>query len=80
LGWLIEERETRTTDHVAWPRAGALSARCDGPDEGRLPVTNHKIVSRDEWTAERLRLLAREKELRRLLDQAAAERRQLPWL
>jgi predicted dithiol-disulfide oxidoreductase (DUF899 family) len=37
-------------------------------------------VSRDQWIAERKRLLAREKELTRLGDQIARERRALPWL
>ena len=40
----------------------------------------HRIVSRDEWIAERKALLAREKELTRLNDQIAAERRALPWI
>ena len=41
---------------------------------------NHRIVSRDEWISERKALLAREKELTRLSDQIAAERRALPWV
>jgi predicted dithiol-disulfide oxidoreductase (DUF899 family) len=41
---------------------------------------NHRIVSRDEWVAERKTLLAREKELTRLRDQIARERRALPWV
>ncbi|MGH8733725.1 MAG: DUF899 domain-containing protein [Burkholderiales bacterium] len=40
----------------------------------------HRVVSRDEWVAERKTLLAREKELTRLRDQIARERRALPWL
>src|SRR5215472_15099665 len=43
-------------------------------------ITNHPVVSRDEWLAERKRLLAREKELTRLRDQIARERRALPWV
>ncbi|MGN6581930.1 MAG: DUF899 domain-containing protein [Bordetella sp.] len=39
----------------------------------------HRIVSRDEWIVERKSLLRREKELTRLNDQIAAERRALPW-
>ena len=35
---------------------------------------------RDEWLAERKRLLAREKELTRLRDRIAGERRRLPWV
>jgi predicted dithiol-disulfide oxidoreductase (DUF899 family) len=41
---------------------------------------NHPIVSRDRWVAERKSLLAREKELTRLRDQVARERRALPWV
>ena len=38
------------------------------------------LVSRDAWRAARLALLAREKELTRLQDQIARERRALPWV
>jgi predicted dithiol-disulfide oxidoreductase (DUF899 family) len=41
---------------------------------------NRRVVSRDEWVAERKTLLAREKELTRLRDQIARERRALPWV
>src|SRR5215472_757133 len=41
---------------------------------------NHRVVSRDEWVAERKTLLARERELTRLRDQLARERRALPWV
>jgi predicted dithiol-disulfide oxidoreductase (DUF899 family) len=41
---------------------------------------NHRIVSRDEWVAERKALLVQEKELTRLRDQIARERRALPWV
>jgi predicted dithiol-disulfide oxidoreductase (DUF899 family) len=41
---------------------------------------NHSIVSREEWLAARKRHLAREKELTRLRDQVALERRELPWV
>src|SRR5580704_1706386 len=41
---------------------------------------NHRIVSRDEWVAERKTLLAHEKELTRLRDRIARERRALPWV
>src|SRR5262245_4205516 len=40
----------------------------------------HPVVSRDQWVTERKRLLAREKELTRLSDQIAGERRALPWV
>jgi predicted dithiol-disulfide oxidoreductase (DUF899 family) len=42
-------------------------------------VANHRIVSKEQWTAERLALLAHEKELTGLRDQIARERRALPW-
>ena len=41
---------------------------------------NHPVVPRDAWVAERKVLLAREKELTRLRDQVARERRALPWV
>ena len=41
--------------------------------------TGHPVVPDTEWTEARLRLLAREKELSRLYDQVATERRALPW-
>ena len=43
-------------------------------------MTQHAIVSRDEWLAARKALLAREKEFTRLRDQLSAQRRGLPWV
>jgi len=43
-------------------------------------TANHSVVSRHQWVAERKKLLAREKELTRLSDQIASERRALPWV
>src|SRR6516162_3988278 len=40
----------------------------------------HPIVSHDEWLAARKQLLVKEKELTRLPDRLAAERRALPWV
>jgi predicted dithiol-disulfide oxidoreductase (DUF899 family) len=40
----------------------------------------HPAVSRQEWIAARKGLLAKEKELMRLRDQLAGERRALPWV
>lgn len=40
---------------------------------------SHSVVPDEAWTEQRLQLLAREKELTRLHDQVAAERRALPW-
>ncbi len=43
-------------------------------------MTGHRVVSEAEWTAERRKLLTREKELTHLQEQVAAERRALPWV
>src|SRR5437773_10642035 len=43
-------------------------------------MADHKVVSRDEWTAAREELLAREKEHTRLGDELAQRRRELPWV
>lgn len=43
-------------------------------------TVNHPVVSSNEWVAARKELLAREKELTRLRDQIARERRALPWV
>ncbi|WP_418120047.1 DUF899 domain-containing protein [Variovorax sp. 350MFTsu5.1] len=42
-------------------------------------TTNHRVVSSEQWLAERKAFLAREKELTHLRDQIARERRALPW-
>ena len=43
-------------------------------------TTNHKIVSRAEWTAARKELLAREKQFTHERDRLSAARRDLPWV
>jgi predicted dithiol-disulfide oxidoreductase (DUF899 family) len=43
-------------------------------------MTEHKVVSREEWAAAREELLAREKEHTRLGDELARQRRELPWI
>jgi predicted dithiol-disulfide oxidoreductase (DUF899 family) len=43
-------------------------------------MTEHQIVTRDEWLAGRKQLLVKEKEFTRLRDQLSAERRALPWV
>jgi predicted dithiol-disulfide oxidoreductase (DUF899 family) len=43
-------------------------------------IQNHRVVSWDEWVAERKTLLAHEKELTRFGDQITRERRALPWV
>jgi len=43
-------------------------------------MTTPKIVSPGEWLAARVKLLEKEKQLTRLHDELANERRQLPWV
>lgn len=43
-------------------------------------MTDHKVVSRDDWQEARDALLRREKEHTRLGDQLARQRRELPWM
>jgi predicted dithiol-disulfide oxidoreductase (DUF899 family) len=43
-------------------------------------MTDHRVVSREEWAAAREELLAREKEHTRLGDELARQRRELPWV
>ena len=43
-------------------------------------MTEHKVSTREEWEAARNALLEREKELTRLGDELARERRELPWV
>ena len=42
-------------------------------------MTDHRIVSHDDWTAERVALLAKEKAFTRLRDELSRDRRALPW-
>ena len=44
------------------------------------PLTAARVAPREVWLAERLALLAREKELTRAQDELARQRRQLPWV
>jgi predicted dithiol-disulfide oxidoreductase (DUF899 family) len=43
-------------------------------------MTEHRIVSREEWQTAREELLAREKEHTRMGDELAGQRRELPWV
>jgi predicted dithiol-disulfide oxidoreductase (DUF899 family) len=43
-------------------------------------MTDHKIGTHEEWRAARDDLLKREKELTRMSDELARERRELPWV
>ena len=45
-----------------------------------ISTAHHPVVPRERWLAERQALLAREKEITRLRDQLARERRALPWV
>ncbi|OWY27103.1 DUF899 domain-containing protein [Herbaspirillum robiniae] len=44
-----------------------------------MDIAHHPVVSTDQWLQARGRLLEREKEIMRLQDRLAAERRALPW-
>jgi predicted dithiol-disulfide oxidoreductase (DUF899 family) len=73
-------------------RARALPDACGATDRGgaglphtdyalgRTTMTDHEVVSREEWAAAREALLAREKEHTRLGDALAQQRRELPWV
>ncbi len=43
-------------------------------------MEKHKVVSREDWIAERKKHLKKEKEFTRLRDQLSKERRGLPWV
>jgi hypothetical protein len=43
-------------------------------------MTEHRIVTQEEWQTERDGLLAEEKELTRRSDELARKRRELPWV
>jgi predicted dithiol-disulfide oxidoreductase (DUF899 family) len=43
-------------------------------------MRKHKIGTREEWLAARLKLLKAEKEVMRRSDEVAQEREQLPWV
>src|SRR5215204_1033510 len=50
------------------------------PPYWRTTMNNPKIVSEEQWVESRKALLAKEKNLTRLHDELARERRQLPWV
>jgi predicted dithiol-disulfide oxidoreductase (DUF899 family) len=70
----------RSVDTFRCGHTIALTAREAAIGFSRRRCMPHKIVSEREWTAARLALLAREKELTRLRDQISRERRELPWV
>lgn len=58
-----------------------MSLQHDTTSADQPPASSvDRIGSPDEWRAARLVLLGREKELTRLRDEIAAERRRLPWM
>lgn len=46
----------------------------------QVSLTEHPVVSREEWLVARKALLQREKALTHLMDEVAAARRDLPWV
>jgi len=57
-----------------------MSPQHDATGADKAGTLAARIGGRQEWRAARLALLAREKELNRLRDELAAERRRLPWV
>jgi hypothetical protein len=47
---------------------------------GETSMTDHQVVTPDEWVEARKHLLAKEKEFTRLRDQLSQARRDLPWV
>lgn len=45
-----------------------------------MSTTSHQVVSREQWLTARKQLLEKEKQSTKLLDQLAAQRRDLPWV
>jgi predicted dithiol-disulfide oxidoreductase (DUF899 family) len=43
------------------------------------PIQNSRVVSHEQWVAERVAFMAQEKELTRLRDELSRQRRELPW-
>jgi predicted dithiol-disulfide oxidoreductase (DUF899 family) len=46
----------------------------------RWKVTNHPVVTREEWLSARTSFLAKEKDFTRLRDELSRQRRDLPWV
>jgi predicted dithiol-disulfide oxidoreductase (DUF899 family) len=43
------------------------------------PIQNSRVVSHEQWVAERVAFMAKEKEFTRLRDELSRQRRELPW-
>src|SRR3954471_3432426 len=46
----------------------------------KMTMTSHKVVSRNEWTDARKKLLVEEKQLTRRSDELARQRQEMPWV
>ena len=73
----MNDTSVDTDDTTMRCEAGQAALKTSTAEAGG---TSHTVVSRERWLAERKALLAREKELTRLSDQVARERRALPWV
>src|SRR6185312_3953887 len=56
------------------------TAECATETTKEDSMTEHAVTTREDWDAARADLLKREKQLTRLNEELAAERRALPWL
>src|SRR5499426_43326 len=71
---------TTSPDANALPKRRSETVRSHIVKDPAISGLNKSVVSREEWVAERQKLLAHEKELTRLRDQIARKRRALPWV
>src|SRR3989442_13285121 len=73
----LEGAPVTTRDNSRLPRRDGRT--CDATKEVAA-MTEPTVGTREEYTAAREKLLAREKELTHLSDELARERRELPWV
>src|SRR5262245_25162857 len=71
---------TTSPDANTLPKRRSETVRSHIVENTAISGLNKSVVSREEWLAERQKLLAHEKELTRLRDQIARKRRALPWV
>src|SRR5260370_31354966 len=77
---------TRQTRHRAGARRASPETKREAhdlelePEGGHLAMKTPPIGSQKEWEAARQQLLVKEKDLTRVRDALAAERRRMPWL
>src|SRR5437867_10952578 len=62
------------------PLTAPLARRVDSLSQPENLMTNHKVVSPEQWLEARQAHLVKEKQLTHLRDEIAAERRELPWV